>query len=81
MCIRDRADWVGFLMRQGTSPEIVNKVNAAMNKAIANPAVRDTLERIGAEVQGGTPADFGAFVKAQVAQWEGVVKQANIKMQ
>jgi tripartite-type tricarboxylate transporter receptor subunit TctC len=75
------ADWVGFLMRQGTSPEIVNKVNAAMNKAIANPAVRETLERIGAEVQGGTPADFGAFVKAQVAQWEGVVKQANIKMQ
>ena len=75
------ADWVGFLMRQGTSPEIVNKVNAAMNKAIANPAVRDTLERIGAEVQGGTPADFGAFVKAQVTQWEGVVKQANIKMQ
>ena len=75
------ADWVGFLMRQGTSPEIVNKVNAAMNKAIANPAVRDTLERIGAEVQGGTPAEFGAFVKGQVAQWEGVVKQANIKMQ
>jgi len=75
------ADWVGFLMRQGTSPEIVNRVNAAMNKAIANPAVHETLERIGAEVQGGTPAEFGAFVKAQVAQWEGVVKQANIKMQ
>jgi len=32
-------------------------------------------------VQGGTPAEFGAFVKGQVAQWEGVVKQANIKMQ
>ena len=75
------ADWVGFLMRQGTPPEMVTKVNAAMNKALANPAVRDTLERIGAEVQGGTPAEFGAFVKAQVQQWEGVVKQANIKMQ
>jgi tripartite-type tricarboxylate transporter receptor subunit TctC len=77
----DAVAWLGLFARAGTPPEIVNKVNAAMNKAIANPAVRDTLERIGAEVQGGTPADFGAFVKAQVAQWEGVVKQANIKMQ
>jgi tripartite-type tricarboxylate transporter receptor subunit TctC len=74
-------DWVGFLMRQGTSPAVVAKVNAAVNKALQSPTVRETLQRIGADVQGGTPAEFGAFVKAQVEQWEGVVKQANIKLQ
>ena len=73
-------DWVGYVMRQGTPPEVVAKVNAAMNKALQSPAVRETLQRIGAEAQGGTAADFGVFLQAQVRQWEGVVKSANIKM-
>ena len=55
-------------------------MNAAMNNALQSQAVRETLQRIGADVEGGTPAEFGAFVAVQVKQWEGVVRSANIKM-
>ncbi len=74
-------DWVGFVMRKGTPPEIVATVNAAVNKALQSPMVRETLQRIGADAQGGTSDEFGAFLQAQVQQWEGVVKTSGIKMQ
>jgi tripartite-type tricarboxylate transporter receptor subunit TctC len=73
-------DWVGFLMRQGTPPQIIERVNVAVNKALQSPSVREALQRIGADVEGGSSADFGTFVAGQVKQWEGVVRRANIKM-
>mgnify|MGYP006289034725 CR=1 FL=1 len=73
-------DWVGFLMRQGTSPQIIERINLAINKALQSPTVREAMHRIGADVEGGTPGEFGVFVAGQVKQWEGVVRSANIKM-
>ena len=73
-------DWVGFLMRRGTPPHIIERMNAAINKALQSSAVRDAMQRIGADIEGGTSADFGAFVAGQVKQWESVVRSANIKM-
>lgn len=74
-------DWVGFVMRQGTSKDIVQKFNAAVNKALQSTAVREALGRIGGEARGGTPEEFGTFLQAQVRQWDNVVKTAQIKMQ
>ena len=68
-------------MRQGTSKDVIQKFNAAVNKALQSSAVREGLARIGGEARGGTPEEFGTFLQAQVRQWDNVVKTAQIKMQ
>jgi tripartite-type tricarboxylate transporter receptor subunit TctC len=74
-------DWVGFVMRRGTSNDVLAKFNTAVNKALASPTVREALGRIGAEARGGTPDEFASFLQAQIRQWDNVVKTAQIKMQ
>ena len=74
-------DWVGFVMRRGTSNDILLKFNAAVNKALKSDTVRESLARIGGEARGGTAEEFGSFLQAQVRQWDNVVKTAQIKMQ
>jgi tripartite-type tricarboxylate transporter receptor subunit TctC len=51
-----------------------------MNKALAKPRMRDAIAKMAAEPAGGTPAEFGQFLRAQIAHWGKVVKEANIKM-
>jgi tripartite-type tricarboxylate transporter receptor subunit TctC len=74
-------DWVGFAVKHGTPPDVVMRLNAAINKALAKEKVREAFAKVGAEPAGGTPADFGNLVKAQVAHWGKVVKDAGIRMQ
>jgi tripartite-type tricarboxylate transporter receptor subunit TctC len=42
--------------------------------------VREALAKVAVEPAGGSPAEFGAFMKAQIAHWAKVVKDAGIKM-
>lgn len=74
-------DWVGLSAKAGTPPEVVARLNAAINKALGTPKVREAFARVGAEPAGGTPDDFGNLVKSQVAYWDKVVKDSGIKMQ
>ena len=46
---------------------------------LALPDVRERLVQEGSEPLGNTPAQFGAYVKAEIAKWSGVVKAANLK--
>jgi tripartite-type tricarboxylate transporter receptor subunit TctC len=73
-------DWVGFLVKSGTPDDIVARLNEATNKALAKPSVREALAKIAAEPAGGSPAEFGALVKAQIAMWGKVVKDSGIKI-
>jgi tripartite-type tricarboxylate transporter receptor subunit TctC len=74
-------DWVGLAAKSGTPNDIVTRLNAAINKALKTPKVRDAFARIGAEPAGGTPAEFGELIASQVAYWGKVVKDSGIKMQ
>jgi tripartite-type tricarboxylate transporter receptor subunit TctC len=73
-------DWVGLAVKSGTPNDIVMRLNAAINKALAKPKVRDALAKLGAEPAGGSPAEFGNMVKSQVAHWRKVVADPGIKM-
>ena len=74
-------DWVGFAVKAGTPPEIVTRLNAAINKALATPQVREAFGKLGAEPAGGTPAAYGELVNSQLAHWAKVVKDSGMKMQ
>jgi tripartite-type tricarboxylate transporter receptor subunit TctC len=73
-------DWVGYAVRNGTPTEVIAQLNAAINKALASPKVRESFAKLGAAPAGGSPAAFGELVKSQLAHWETVVKQSGIKM-
>jgi tripartite-type tricarboxylate transporter receptor subunit TctC len=73
-------DWTGFAVKRGTPREVVAQLNAAINKALAKPSVREAFAKLGAETVGGTPEEYGALVKEQVAHWKKVLTDANIKV-
>jgi tripartite-type tricarboxylate transporter receptor subunit TctC len=73
-------DFVGFQVKKGTPVAIVDRLNGAINRALATPRVREAFAKIAAEPAGGSPREFGAFVKAQIAHWGKVVKEAGIKI-
>ena len=66
--------WFGVGMPRGTPPDIVNKMNAAINKAISQPKTKERLAELGGALIVGTPADFGKIIQAETNKWEKVVK-------
>jgi tripartite-type tricarboxylate transporter receptor subunit TctC len=74
-------DWMGFQVKGGTPEQVVARLNEAINKALAKQNVREAFAKIAAEPAGGSAAEFGAHIKAQVAYWDKVVKDAGIKIQ
>lgn len=74
-------DWVGFVVKTGTPQEATAKLNAALNKALASPAVKEAFARIGAETAGGTREQFAALIGSQMTHWGKVVKESGITMQ
>jgi tripartite-type tricarboxylate transporter receptor subunit TctC len=73
-------DWYGFVVKSGTPDAIVARLNEAISKALAKPAVREAFAKIAAEPAGGSPAEFSALVTSQIAHWGKVVKDAGIKI-
>jgi len=72
--------WEGFAAKTGTSNEVIERLNQAVNAALATEKVRSAFANLGNEPVGGTAAEFGAFVSSQIAHWGGVVRESGIKM-
>jgi tripartite-type tricarboxylate transporter receptor subunit TctC len=64
-----------------TPPEIIAKLNQAINAVLAEPEVRKRLVELGGEPLITKPEDFGAMIKAETEKWEKVVKYADIKIE
>jgi tripartite-type tricarboxylate transporter receptor subunit TctC len=71
--------WSGFVAPGGVSRMIVNRLNAEINKALASSVVKEKFFTVGTAPAGGTPEEFAAFIKREVAKWAVVIKDANIK--
>jgi tripartite-type tricarboxylate transporter receptor subunit TctC len=74
-------DWVGWSVKAGTPADVVTRLNAAADKALATPKVQDAFAKIGSEAVGGTPQELGELIRSQVVQWAKVVKEANLRLQ
>jgi tripartite-type tricarboxylate transporter receptor subunit TctC len=70
----EASSWYGIGAPAGTPPEIVAKLNALVNEALADPKMKARLEELGGILMPGTPAEFGAFVKAETEKWAKVVE-------
>jgi tripartite-type tricarboxylate transporter receptor subunit TctC len=71
--------WVGFFMPAGSPVEAVNRLNAEMNKLLATQDMKDRLAALGFEPVGGSPAEFGRYVSAEVQKWAKVVRETGAK--
>ena len=69
----------GFIAPAGTPREIVALVNASMRKALASADLRERLIGLGFEPYASTPAEFGAFLAAEVRRYAQVIRDAGIK--
>lgn len=70
--------WWGFIGPAGMSKPVVDKLNAALQFALKDPAVQTRLANLGAILTPGTPEDLGKFIAAETAKWSKVIKAAGI---
>ncbi len=73
--------WFGVGMPKGTPRDIIDKVNAEINRALADPKMRERLAELGGKPLVGTPDDFGRVIAAETAKWEKVVNASGAKVE
>ena len=66
--------WYGVVAPGKTPKPIVDKLNAEMVKALKDPEVKQRLTEMGSAEVAGTPEQFGALIKSEIAKWAPVVK-------
>jgi tripartite-type tricarboxylate transporter receptor subunit TctC len=71
--------WWGVLAPPKTPPEIVNAINAEMNKILTTPEMREVFLREGAEPAPMQPAQFARTIRDEIEGWKKVAKEANIR--
>jgi len=71
--------WYGLLAPAGTPRPVIEKLNRTIGELLDAPEVLERLHAQGAEPMRGTPDAFAAFMRAEMAKWAPVVKQANVK--
>jgi tripartite-type tricarboxylate transporter receptor subunit TctC len=73
-------DWNGVFVPHGTPSAVVQKLNAAANKALVSPQVTARFAELNVETRPTTPEEFRAYIESQMQLWSRVVKDANIKL-
>jgi tripartite-type tricarboxylate transporter receptor subunit TctC len=74
-------DWQGLFTTARTPPETVKKLNSEVVRILALPDVIERLNAAGVEIRTSSPAEWGEFVKAEIAKWSRVVKEAGVKVE
>jgi tripartite-type tricarboxylate transporter receptor subunit TctC len=70
----DASSWHGVLAPAGTPRAVIGVINKALLQVLGNPEMRNAMLLQGAEAAGGTPEDFAAYIRAEIAKWAKVVK-------
>jgi tripartite-type tricarboxylate transporter receptor subunit TctC len=73
--------WFALLAPKGTPAVALERMNAAMNEVLADPAVKKRLSDIGASPLGGTPKQLADHLAAEIDKWGRVVRDAKISVQ
>ena len=73
--------WQGIVAPAGTPAAIVARLNGDIGRALNNPEFRDKLIAQGSDPAPGTPEQFGAFIKSEIAKWAEVVRVSGAKLE
>lgn len=72
--------WVGILGPAGTPKAVTEKLNGEMKKALASPALREKLDKIGVQTMPMSPEEFGALINAEMKTYGAFVKASGMKV-
>ncbi len=72
--------WFGLFGPQGLRPEIVARVNTAALQALADPEVKDKLQRLGIEALGTSPMQFTSMLASESAKWKKIITERKITL-
>lgn len=73
-------NWFGVVAPAGTPPQIIDRLNQSVNKAMQDPSYQSLVESQGAEVGGGSPADFKRFIDAETVKWGNLIRDRKISL-
>ena len=76
----DLETWWGIAGPAGLPADIVNALNAEINKALASPELANFFANEGAEAEPMTPQQFGDMMRRETARWTKVAREANISI-
>ena len=71
--------WFGTMAPRGTPQAVMERLNAAINKALSDPAVKKVLDKDGMIGSGGTQQQFDARIRKDYERWDKVVRESGIK--
>ena len=77
----EATQWFGLFTAGGTSSAIVDRLAQETSRAVRSPDLKDRMSAEGLQPVGNTPAEFSAYLRAEMTKWAKVVKAANIKPQ
>jgi tripartite-type tricarboxylate transporter receptor subunit TctC len=77
----DVANWYGVMAPAGTPRDIVQKLNADINKAMQVPEVRARLEGVGTQLREQSAAEFEAYMKAEIAKYAKLIKDTGVRIE
>ena len=77
----DYVSWLGVVGPAGMPKDLVARINADTNRILQTPEVRERFDKLGTVPVGGTPEEFGAYIRNQVDTWKKVVKASGAKVE
>jgi tripartite-type tricarboxylate transporter receptor subunit TctC len=72
--------WVGMVAPKGTPDAVVNRLSAALNKALARPEVKDRLAAQSLDPRASSPAQLDDYIRNDTARWQQMITAADIKV-
>jgi tripartite-type tricarboxylate transporter receptor subunit TctC len=76
----DVTAWQALFVPARTPPEIVRRISADTNAALAEPAIKDKLAAQGYLAEGSSPEELAKLLRAEIARWSAVIKSVGIKI-
>ena len=77
----DYVSWLGLVGPAGMPRDLVMRINADTNRLLQTAEVKDRFDKLGTVPVGGTPEEFGAYIRTQVATWHKVVRASGAKVE
>lgn len=77
----DSGAWMGIVAPAGTAAAVITKLQSEIAKAVKDPAIAERLADQAVELVGGTPEEFGAFIRAEHEKWGRLIREAKLNIE
>jgi tripartite-type tricarboxylate transporter receptor subunit TctC len=76
----EASTWHGLVAPAGAPPQVIATLHDATVKALHDPQVRASLDKLGVDIVGDTPDEFAAYIKAEIPKWTAIVKASGASL-